>query len=131
MLRRPPSTTRSATLSPDPTPCRSETHPQRVERRRLADQYLRAAAVAEQDQSRAERAGMARVAEKDVAEFERAIAFEPRDAPRDAQRHHLPRRRPVKPRAEGFERQRLVRSEERAGGEEGVSTWRSRGGPDH
>src|SRR3546814_12139258 len=70
----------------------AETHPQRVERRRLADQYLRAAAVAEQDQSRAERAGMARVAEKDVAEFERAIAFEPRDAPRDAQRHHLDRK---------------------------------------
>ena len=87
---------------------RREPVAQCVERRRLADQYLRAAAVAEQDQPRAQRAGMARVAEQDVAEFERAVALEPRDAPRDAQRHHLPRRLSVEPGAEGFEREGVI-----------------------
>ena len=86
----------------------TETVAQRLERCRLADQYLRAAAVAEQDQPRAERAGMTRVAEQDVAEFERAVAVESRNAPCDAQRHDLPRRRSVEPRAQHVERQRMI-----------------------
>ena len=63
---------------------RAITGAQRVERRRFTHQDLRAAAVAEQDQPRAERARMARVAEEDMAKFKRAVALEPRDTPRDA-----------------------------------------------
>src|SRR5690606_24450165 len=76
--------------------------------RRLADQYLRAPPVAPQDQLRAQRSWLARVAEDQVTEFERAVAFEMRDAPRDAQRHDLAARGLAQPPLEGIEIERMV-----------------------
>ena len=51
---------------------------------------------------------MARVAKDQVAEFERALLVEPRNAPCDAQRHDLPRWRPAEPRPQHVDGQRVI-----------------------